>query len=114
MTGSMTASTGAQGPNNMAMGGTGGMMMMGMMGMMPDSGQDAAILEMADRMQETIQKLSESIIDQRVYVENRDAWLETRLTQLERRCQKVEVLEDRLAQILCAMEVTDLDAIPRD
>jgi len=58
--------------------------------------------------------MQEMVCDQRNYIEQRDSWLETRMSQLDRRCQKVEVLSDRLYTLLRSFDVNDLAAVPRE
>jgi len=57
-------------------------------------------------------QMQEMVIDQRNYIEQRDSWLETRMSHLDRRCQKVEVLSDRLNTLLRGFDVEGLSAVP--
>lgn len=59
-------------------------------------------------------QMQEMLIDQRNYIEQRDSWLETRMSQLDRRCQKVEVLSDRLHSLLRGFDVESLSAVPKE
>jgi len=59
-------------------------------------------------------QMQEMLVDQRNYIEQRDSWLETRLSQLDRRCQKVEVLSDRLHNMLQGFDLENLAAVPRE
>jgi len=57
--------------------------------------------------------MQEKMAEQRNYIEQRDAWLETRMSQLDRRAQKVEVLSDRLFTDLSRLNVDELASVPR-
>jgi len=67
-----------------------------------------------EKIQAQLAQMMEMMVDQRNYIEQRDAWLETRMGQLDRRCQKVEVLSDRLNTVLGSFDINDIAAVPRD
>jgi hypothetical protein len=48
------------------------------------------------------------------FIDQRDAWMGDRMNQLDRRCQKVEVLSDRLYTLLRDIDVQKLADVPKD
>jgi hypothetical protein len=89
------------------------MQMQGMSGMGMGAGQDISI-DKANRVATQMAKMHELMLEQRQCLEQRDNWLETRIKQLDTRCQKVEVLSDRLYTLLLSFESHDLGSVPRE
>jgi hypothetical protein len=85
---------------------------MGGMGMGMGGGQ--GVNQILDRMATQASQIHEMMDDQRNYIEQRHDWMETRMTQLDRRCQKVEVLSDRLYALLRSFDVDDLGNVPKE
>merc|ERR1719284_1597056 len=100
--------------NNMSNSMSGQQQMMPMQGMGMSNGDQRQMMTMMTKMQQTMSQMHEQILDQRNYIEQRDAWLETRMSQLDRRCQKVEVLSDRLYTLLRQLDISDIAQVPRE
>mmetsp|Transcript_52777 Transcript_52777/g.94891 ORF Transcript_52777/g.94891 Transcript_52777/m.94891 type:complete len:1172 (-) Transcript_52777:100-3615(-) len=82
-------------------------------GMGMDPGMEYSIVKQLQMMQASIDNLQDAVMDQRAYIENRDHWLEQKVTNLDNRCKKVEALSDRLYQLLHELDVGDLASVPR-
>lgn len=83
------------------------------MGMAMDPGMEHGIVRQMRMMQASLDILQDAVMDQRAYIENRDHWLEQKITNLDNRCKKVEALSDRLYQLLHELDVGDLASVPR-
>jgi len=88
---------------------------------LPAGGTDQQILAYLENLQTTLDgirseqlrveaSLMEELRDTRVYVEQRDAWLEQRLNGLDRRFEKVERASDRVSAGLQGFDFQDLMA----
>merc|ERR1719310_2413221 len=77
-------------------------------------GDNSQVLMAVRQMQAQMEMMTQAMADQRNYIEQRDSWLETRMAGLDRRCQKVEVLSDRLYTLLRQLDISDIAQVPRE
>lgn len=70
--------------------------------------------ELIDRISRLEQNNAANFGDLKTFIEQRDAWMMERMTQVDRRCQKVEVLSDRLYTLLRDIDVQKLSEVPME
>mmetsp|Transcript_83035 Transcript_83035/g.129709 ORF Transcript_83035/g.129709 Transcript_83035/m.129709 type:complete len:1179 (-) Transcript_83035:107-3643(-) len=70
--------------------------------------------ELIDRIN-SLESRNDAIFNElKTFIAQRDAWTQDRMTQVDRRCQKVEVLSDRLYTLLRDLDVQKLTDVPRE
>jgi len=65
------------------------------------------------QMQASLDSMQEALADQRSHAKDKDAWLEKRMNDLGRRCEKAEMVSDRLYSLLINLDVQELAAMPK-
>merc|ERR1712072_1683761 len=72
------------------------------------------LLEKMEQMQQNMDRMATSNIELKEYIRELDSWVEQRFNTLDRRCQKVEVLSERLHNVLRSVEFHDIAAVPNE